>query len=271
MTESMIRLSAFLVIFLVVGLIESRYPFRELSYRKGFRWLNNFGVMMIDSVALRVLLPILAVGVAEQVYANKGGLFGLIGLPIWLTAPLGFLILDLAIYIQHWASHNIPLLWRLHRMHHADLDFDMSTALRFHPIEIVGSMVYKIALVWAFGIHPMVVLVFEVVLNGTALFNHGNFSIPGKFERFMRWFVVTPDMHRVHHSIRPEETNSNYGFNFPWWDRFFGTYVEKSKEDSRTMPIGIEIFRQESDSFLPKLLIQPFVSSAKSGPFVTKD
>ena len=179
-------------------------------------------------------------------------------MPLWLAAPLGFLLLDLAIYAQHWASHNVPLLWRLHRMHHADLDFDVSTALRFHPMEIVGSMVYKIALVWALGIHPVVVLVFEIVLNGTALFNHANFSIPAKLERVMRWFVVTPDMHWVHHSIRPEETNSHYGFNFPWWDRLFGTYVAQLKANPQSMPIGIELFRTESDSALHKLLIQPF-------------
>ena len=260
MSEAVVRLLSFGAIFVVVGLLEWKYPFRTLSHRKGFRWLNNFGVLVVDSIAVRLLLPILAVGVAEHVYSQQSGLFGLLEFPLWLAAPLGFLLLDLAIYAQHWASHNLPLLWRLHRMHHADLDFDMSTALRFHPIEIVGSMIYKIAVVWALGIHPMVVLVFEVVLNGTALFNHANFSIPAKAERVLRWFVVTPDMHRVHHSIRPEETNSNYGFNFPWWDRLFGTYVAKPKDNAQTMPIGIELFRQEGDSSLPKMLIQPFVS-----------
>lgn len=260
MSEAAVRMLSFAVIFVVVGLLEWKYPFRTLSHRKGFRWLNNFGVLVVDSIAVRLLLPILAVGVARHVYSQQSGLFGLLELPLWFAAPLGFLLLDLAIYAQHWASHNVPLLWRLHRMHHADLDFDMSTGLRFHPIEIVGSMIYKIAVVWALGIHPMVVLVFEVVLNGTALFNHANFSLPARAERVLRWFVVTPDMHRVHHSIRPEETNSNYGFNFPWWDRLFGTYVAKPKKDARTMPIGIELFRQKGDSSLPKMLIQPFCS-----------
>jgi sterol desaturase/sphingolipid hydroxylase (fatty acid hydroxylase superfamily) len=258
MSEFFVRLTSFAAIFALVGFLEWKYPFRQLACRKGFRWLNNMGLVVIDSLALRILLPVLAVGVAEHVYSQEGGLLGWLNMPLWLAAPLGFLLLDLAIYAQHWASHNVLLLWRLHRMHHADLDFDVSTALRFHPIEIVGSMVYKIALVWALGIHPAVVLVFEIVLNGTALFNHANFSIPAREEKVIRWFVVTPDMHRVHHSIRPEETNSNYGFNFPWWDRLFGTYVAQPKGNPQTMPIGIELFRTESDSALHRLLIQPF-------------
>ena len=258
MSEFLARLVPFVCIFALVGFLEWKYPFRQLACRKGFRWFNNIGLVVVDSLALRIVLPVLAVSVAEHVYSQQGGLLGWLNMPLWLAAPLGFLLLDLAIYAQHWASHNVPLLWRLHRMHHADLDFDVSTALRFHPIEIVGSMVYKIALVWALGIHPAVVLVFEIVLNGTALFNHANFSIPARLERVMRWFVVTPDMHRVHHSIRPEETNSNYGFNFPWWDRLFGTYVAKPKTNPQTMPIGIELFRTESDSALHRLLIQPF-------------
>lgn len=267
MSESVVRLLAFATIFLVVGFVEWKYPFRVHSCRKGFRWLNNFCILLVDSVALRLLLPILAVGVAEHVYAEQGGLFGVLNLPWWLAAPIGFLLLDLAIYIQHWASHKIPMLWRLHRMHHTDLDFDISTALRFHPIEIVASMIYKIALVWSLGIHPVVVLVFEIVLNGTALFNHANFSIPAKIERVIRWFLVTPDMHRIHHSIRPKETNSNYGFNFPWWDRLFGTYTAQPHDPPQTMPIGLDIFRQESDSALPKLIIQPFVTPKSNSPF----
>ncbi len=260
MSEPIIRLLSFAIIFLVVGLLEWKYPFRTLSLRKGFRWLNNFGILLVDSLALRVLLPVLAVGVAEHVYSNNGGLFGLLNLPLWIAGPIGFLLMDLAIYGQHWASHKIPLLWRLHRMHHTDLDFDISTALRFHPIEIIGSMLFKIALVWALGIHPVIVLIFEIVLNGTALFNHANFSVPCKIERVIRWFVVTPDMHRIHHSIRPKEKNSNYGFNFPWWDRLFGTYVASSLDPPRIMKIGIEVFHRESDSSLVKLLLQPFIT-----------
>lgn len=261
MSETLIRLISFGTIFLLIGFLEWKFPYRMLSCRKGFRWLNNLGVFVIDSITARLLLPILAVGMAEYVYAQQTGLFNLLNLPLWLVAPLGFLALDLAVYAQHWASHNVPWLWRLHRMHHADLDFDMSTAVRFHPIEIVGSMIYKIAVVWLLGIHPNVVLLFEVVLNGTALFNHGNFSIPTQLEKVLRWFVVTPDMHRIHHSIRPKESNSNYGFNFPWWDHLFGTYTARPRENPKSMQIGIELFRNENDSALPKLLVQPFVNS----------
>lgn len=263
MSEAVIRALIFASVFSVMGLIEWRLSFRPLAVRKGFRWLNNLGVLVVDILAVRLLLPVLAVGVAADVYAQQGGLFGLLNMPLWLAASLGFLLLDLAIYAQHWASHRVPLLWRLHRMHHSDTDLDVSTALRFHPLEIAGSMLYKMALVWALGIHPGVVLVFEIVLNATAIFNHANISIPHRLERLLRGVVVTPDMHRVHHSIRPSETNANYGFNFPWWDRVFGTYVARPMDDPQSMPIGIEAFRAEADSALAKLLLQPFVSERR--------
>ena len=182
----------------------------------------------------------------------------MVAVPFWLALPLSVMRLDLAIYLQHVMFHAVPAFWRLHRMHHADLDFDVTTGARFHPIEILISMGIKLALVLALGPPAVAVLIFEVLLNATSMFNHANLSIPLGLDRVLRWVVVTPDMHRVHHSILPEETNSNFGFNLPWWDRLLGTYRDQPKEGHAGMTIGLDRFRDPADLRIDRMLIQPF-------------
>ena len=180
--------------------------------------------------------------------------------PFWLALPASLLILDLAIYTQHVVFHKVAVLWRLHRMHHTDLDFDVTTALRFHPLEIVLSMLIKLVLVTLLGVPAVAVMLFEVILNATAMFNHGNVGLPQRLDRTLRWILVTPDMHRVHHSIRPEETDSNFGFNLPWWDRLFGTYRDQPRDGHTGMRIGLEYFRDRRAIGLDALLLQPFLN-----------
>ena len=187
-------------------------------------------------------------------------------MPPWFAFIATLVVLDFAIYIQHVVFHAVPALWRLHRMHHADRDFDVTTGLRFHPLEILLSMVFKLAVVAALGAPAAAVLVFEVVLNATSLFNHGNVGLPAGLDRVLRWIVVTPNMHRIHHSVRPEETNSNFGFNLPWWDRLLGTYRDRAATDERVMPIGLDQFRALRDQRLGRMLIQPFLGRATTYP-----
>jgi sterol desaturase/sphingolipid hydroxylase (fatty acid hydroxylase superfamily) len=209
-------------------------------------------------LAVRVLIPTAAVGAALFAAGRGWGLFHLGGLPLALAAVLGFLILDLVIYGQHVVFHKVPVPWRLHRMHHADLDIDVTTGVRFHPFEILISLSIKIATVIAFGIPAVAVLVFEVVLNATAMFNHANVSMPAALDRVLRLLVVTPDMHRVHHSILRSETDSNFGFNLPWWDRLFGTYRAAPQAGHQGMTIGLPIFRNPHELRVDRLLTQPF-------------
>jgi sterol desaturase/sphingolipid hydroxylase (fatty acid hydroxylase superfamily) len=207
----------------------------------------------------------LAVGLAVMAEERGWGLFNNIDIPVWAAVVVSMLLLDLAIYLQHVMFHAVPGLWRLHRMHHADLDFDATTGLRFHPIEILISMGIKLAVVAALGPPAVAVLLFEVILNGTALFNHANVDLPRPVDRVLRLFVVTPDMHRVHHSIDPRETNSNYGFNLPWWDRLLGTYIALPAKGHVQMEIGIEQFRTRRDLWLDRMLIQPLRGPARGG------
>ena len=222
--ETAIRLGFFLGVFLSLGACEGSAPRRALSVSKRVRWINNLGIVLIDSVAVRYLLPVAALGMAFMCRDRGWGLLNNIHLSEWAAICLSVAALDLIIYLQHVMFHSLPMLWRVHRMHHADLDFDVTTALRFHPIEIILSAVIKIAAVVLIGAPPASVLIFEILLNATAMFNHSNLRIPLAVDRALRLFVVTPDMHRVHHSIIPDETNSNFGFNLPWWDRLLGTY-----------------------------------------------
>ena len=199
--------------------------------------------MAVDTLLVRILFPTTAVGLALLAEARGFGLFNVVALPAWVAVVASVVILDLAIYLQHVLFHAVPALWRLHRMHHADLEFDVTTGLRFHPIEILLSMLIKFAVVAALGAPALAVLIFEVLLNATSMFNHGNVRIPAGLDRVLRWLVVTPDMHRVHHSILSRETNSNFGFNLPWWDRLFGTYRAQPAAGHEAMTIGIEQFR----------------------------
>lgn len=226
------------------------------------RWSNNLAFVVIDTVILRLSLPVLAVGLAVIAEDRGWGLFNALDVPVWFAALASILLLDLAIYLQHVMFHAVPGLWRLHRMHHADLDFDATTGLRFHPVEILLSMVIKLAVVAALGPPAFAVLLFEIILNATSLFNHANIDLPRPIDRLLRWIVVTPDMHRVHHSIDPRETNSNYGFNLPWWDRLLGTYIDQPAKGHREMEIGIEQFRTTRDLWADRMLIQPLLGPA---------
>jgi sterol desaturase/sphingolipid hydroxylase (fatty acid hydroxylase superfamily) len=259
--ESIIRLGCFFTVLLAMMLWEWRRPRRTLSLPRTRRWPANLGIIVVDSIVLRLVFPILAVGVAGLAEARGWGLFNGMEAPFWLAFIASLLLLDLIIYAQHVVFHKIPLLWRLHRMHHTDLDFDVTTALRFHPLEIVLSMLIKLAVVILLGAPAVAVMVFEVILNATAMFNHGNVGLPPWLDQRLRWLLVTPDMHRVHHSVLVEETDSNFGFNLPWWDRLFGTYRDQPREGHTGMTIGLDYFRDERATRLDRLLLQPFQRS----------
>ncbi|MBL8580440.1 MAG: sterol desaturase family protein [Mesorhizobium sp.] len=264
--EPLIRMVFFIGILLAMALWEVAAPRRRREIPRLLRWSNNLGIVVIDTLLVRLTFPIVAVGLALLAQERGWGLFNVFDAPAWLAFVVSVLVLDLAIYLQHVMFHAVPALWRLHRMHHADLEFDVSTGLRFHPVEILLSMGIKLAVVAALGPPAVAVLVFEVLLNATAMFNHSNIRIPAAIDRILRRVVVTPDMHRVHHSIHPNETNSNFGFNLPWWDRMLGTYRAQPREGHETMTIGIEQFRARRDLWLDRMLIQPLRGPASGYP-----
>lgn len=230
------------------------------------RWTNNLGLVVIDTIVLRLSFPILAVGLAVTAQDLGWGLFNIIAVPGWVAVLVSIVVLDLVIYLQHVMFHAVPALWRLHRTHHADLEFDVTTGLRFHPVEILLSMGIKLVVVLTLGPPAIAVLIFEVLLNATAMFNHSNIRLPRLVDRLLRLIVVTPDMHRVHHSIIPEETNSNFGFNLPWWDKLLGTYKAQPKAGHEGMTIGIEQFRTGRDLWLDRMLVQPIKGPASGYP-----
>jgi sterol desaturase/sphingolipid hydroxylase (fatty acid hydroxylase superfamily) len=260
--EPTIRLAAFLCVLVAMALLEVAVPRRRRDIPRVIRWTNNLALVVVDTIVLRLTFPILAVGLAVMAEERGWGLFNAIEAPFWVAVIVSMLLLDLAIYLQHVMFHAVPGLWRLHRMHHADLDFDATTGLRFHPIEILISTAIKLAVVAALGPPALAVLVFEVILNATAVFNHANIDLPRPLDRVLRWIVVTPDMHRVHHSINPRETDSNYGFNLPWWDRLLGTYIPQPARGHEEMEIGLEQFRTRRDLWLDWMLIQPLRNPA---------
>jgi sterol desaturase/sphingolipid hydroxylase (fatty acid hydroxylase superfamily) len=255
--EPLIRLSAFFGVFVAVALWEALGPRRRRAFPRRSRWPHNLGLLALDTLLVRLLVPATALGVALAAQSQGWGLAHQLAVPQWLAIPLAVIVLDLTIYFQHVAFHAVPVLWRLHRVHHTDLDFDVTTATRFHPLEILLSAGIKLATVAAIGAPPIAVLVFEVLLNATAMFNHANAGLPARVDAALRWLVVTPDMHRVHHSILPQETNTNFGFNLPWWDRLFGTYRAQPVAGHEAMTIGIDAFRSPEDLRLDQLLIQP--------------
>ena len=257
--ELYLRLMAFFGIFAIMALWEVLAPVRKLSFTRARRWSGNLGIVVLNSLVLRFLFPAAAVGIAVLAKAHGWGLFNMFEIPYALAVIAAIVIMDLVIYLQHVLVHAVPGLWRLHRMHHADLDYDFTTGARFHPIEIILSMLIKLATVSALGAPPLAIVIFEVLLNGAAMFNHGNVRLPQAVDRVLRWFIVTPDMHRVHHSITRKETNSNFGFNLPWWDRLFGTYKDQPDAGHEGMTIGIEQFRTAADLRLDQMLIQPFI------------
>jgi len=264
--EPAMRLIAFLGVLIVMAVWEAAAPRRLRAISRWVRWPSNLGLVALNTMVLRLTLPVAAVGVAALAEERGWGLLNNVVLPGWGRIAIAILVLDLAIYLQHVMFHAVPALWRLHRMHHADLDFDVTTGARFHPIEILLSMGLKLAVVAALGAPPIAVLIFEVALNATAMFNHGNVRLPERLDRYLRWIVVTPDMHRVHHSVVPRETNSNFGFNLPWWDRLLGTYCAQPTAGHEGMTIGLDRFRDPSQLRLDRMLIQPFAEPPGAYP-----
>ncbi|MEM7060637.1 MAG: sterol desaturase family protein [Pseudomonadota bacterium] len=261
MSETTLRLLVFFGIFAAMALWELAAPRRAQVTGRGGRWLTNWGISIVNfgvSAGMKIGLGAAAVLAALDAEAHGIGLFHIVDTPFWLEVAICFVVLDFAIWFQHWASHKVPILWRLHRVHHADRDIDVSTAIRFHPIEIALSMLFKIALVYALGVPLVAVILFEVVLNGAAMFNHANINLPVKVDRWLRLAVVTPDMHRVHHSVQRAEHDTNFGFNLSIWDRLFGTYTHAPEGGHQGMTIGLPAHQNDGPTKLGWSLLFPF-------------
>jgi sterol desaturase/sphingolipid hydroxylase (fatty acid hydroxylase superfamily) len=266
--EPFIRLAAFLGVFAAVAAWESLSPRRRLNTSKTIRWFSNISITLLGTAVVRGLFPVLAVTFAAN--DTSVGILQLVPLPFLVKVITGVLALDLIIYGQHVMFHSVPLLWRLHMMHHADLDIDVTTGLRFHPVEIILSLGIKLAAIQLIGPPVVAVVLFEILLNATSMFNHGNVRLEAGLDRLLRLFVVTPDMHRVHHSVIILETNSNFGFNLPWWDRLFGTYREQPAAGHADMVLGLSQFRNPQRLTLPWLLVLPFIGKAGSYPMLLR-
>jgi len=263
--EPVLRVGFLLGMVGIMSIWEMLAPRRPLSVRKTYRWANNWGIVLTNTVLLRLLFPAGLVGLGLLVESRGWGLLQMLDLPVWLAVLIAVVILDFTVWAQHVLFHVVPWLWRLHRMHHADLDIDLTTGLRFHPIEIFLSFGIKAGAIVLIGAPAIAVLIFEIILSSLALFNHSNARIPVAVDRWLRWLIVTPDFHRVHHSWLPQETNSNYGFNLSLWDRSFRTYRAEPRDGHDGMTIGLPLFREPAWERLDKLLIQPFVASDDSG------
>lgn len=261
--EPWIRVLAFMTLFLVLAVAETRAPRRRLSIPRAWRWQQNLAIVVLGSLLLRAVIPVAAVGAATIATKAGWGLFNVLPMRHATAFILSLLWLDLAIWAQHWLFHHIPLLWRLHRMHHADLDIDVSTGLRFHPLELLLSMLVKIGVVVLLGAPALAVLAFEVLLNATSLFSHSNLALSNTTDARLRWLIVTPDMHRVHHSWDPRETDSNFGFNLSWWDHLFHTYQAQPLLGHEGMTIGLKEFRNPRELRLDRMLLQPFVATQR--------
>lgn len=241
--EAIIRLGVFLGLFILFAVIEAKVPRRPRTQPRNRRWVTNWGIVILDTITLRLLalvLPLLAVGAAIDAQANGWGLMQALDVPLWLAVVAAVLIFDFAIWAQHLITHKIPILWRIHRVHHADRDMDVTTAIRFHPVEIALSMLLKIGLVYLLGPPAIGIVLFEIILNGTAMFNHANIRLPLWLDAIVRQVLVTPDMHRVHHSVHRYEHDSNYGFSLSIWDRMFGTYIAQPDAGHDDMTVGLE-------------------------------
>ena len=257
--EKEIRMGFFFGMLLVIAVWEIIAPRRALTVSKTVRWVNNLSLVFFNSFIVRLVFPVAAIGVAAIAQQNGWGVLNYFDLPVWLAAVLAIVIMDLVIYIQHVMVHAIPLLWRLHRVHHADPDYDVTTGARFHTLEIILSMGIKFCTIVLLGPPVFAVIIFEVILNATAMFNHGNIRLPKKIDQVLRLILVTPDMHRVHHSTEDDETNSNFGFSLPWWDRIFGTYRDQPRGGHEGMKIGIRAFSSVKDvSWITGMLTLPF-------------
>jgi sterol desaturase/sphingolipid hydroxylase (fatty acid hydroxylase superfamily) len=257
--ETTIRLGSFLGVFALMALLEVLAPRRTLTQSKASRWLNNIGLVVFNTSLLRVVFPVAAVGVAGYAQLSQWGLFNQVEVHPAVALVVSVIVLDMAIYLQHVMFHAVPLLWRLHRVHHADLDFDVTTGARFHPVEILLSMLIKFAVIVLLGPPLAAVVIFEVLLNAMAMFNHSNVRLPLALDGILRRVIVTPDMHRVHHSHLADETNSNFGFNLSVWDRLFGTYLAQPAAGHTGMVIGIDTFRDPAHCVkLSGILLMPF-------------
>jgi len=258
--EKEVRASFFFGMLFLIGLWELIAPTRALTVSKSVRWINNLGLVFFNSFILKILFPAAAIGVAIFAHKQGWGLFNYIDVPFWLAGLASVIIMDLVIYIQHVMVHAIPMLWRLHRVHHADIDYDVTTGSRFHTIEIILSMIIKFATILLLGPPIVAVIIFEIILNATAMFNHGNISLPKSLDKYLRLILVTHDRHRVHHSVEDDEANSNFGFRLPWWDRILGTYRDQPRGGHKGMTIGINKFRDPKQvAWLPGMLTLPFI------------
>jgi len=262
-TTQLFGLGAMALVFAALAALELMVPRRSLRHGRSRRWVTNLGLLALDTALVRVAVPLLMVGTAQLAQARGWGLFNQLALPFWLELLLTLAALDLALFFQHWATHRVPLLWRLHQVHHADPDFDVTTAARFHPIEIGLSMLYKMAVVAALGPAALAVFVFEVAFNGATLFVHANLSLPPALDRLVRFFVVTPDMHRIHHSTLQRETNSNYGTMLSGWDRLFRTYRTRAQAGQDGLTIGLAEYQDDRPLALGWSLLLPFRDRAK--------
>lgn len=259
--ELNLRLGFFVGVFVVIALWEISLPRRRLSIPKAARWGSNLALVVLNSLVLRLLFPAAALGAAVYAQENSWGLFNRIEIPAVLAVVVSVVLLDLVIYLQHVMVHHVPVFWRFHRVHHVDLDYDLTTGTRFHTLEMIFSMLIKFGVIVLLGPPLVAVVIFEVILNVTAMFNHGNIYLPPKIDRVLRLFIVTPDMHRVHHSVHPALTNSNFGFSLPWWDRMFGTYRDQPLESHADMQIGLMAFRNPAQTNrLDGMLLIPFKS-----------
>lgn len=259
---SLLSFAVIAAVFLVFAAIELVVPFRRLSQPKPQRWFTNLALFALDTLALRLLVPGAMVGAALWATTKGWGLLNMLSLPPWLAVVLAVVVLDLALWVQHWATHRVPVLWRMHRVHHADRDFDVTTAARFHPFEIVLSMLYKMAVVVALGAPVLGVFLFEVLFTAATLFNHSNIRLPRRAEGAVRGVLVTPDMHRIHHSARVPEANSNYGTLLPWWDRLLGTYVAEPQDGQAGLTIGLTRWQDERPRRLGFSLRMPFLPNS---------
>jgi sterol desaturase/sphingolipid hydroxylase (fatty acid hydroxylase superfamily) len=257
--EHWIRIAMFAGIFAVMAIWEFVAPRRTRAVGRSARWSANLGIVALNSLLVRFVLPTTVVGVATAMEVRGAGLLHIVDLPDWVTFVVAIVLLDLAIYLQHVLFHAVPTLWRLHRMHHADVDVDVTNGLRFHPIEILLSALIKMGVIAVLGAPAAAVVVFEVLLNGLAMFNHSNVNIPDRVDRVLRRLVVTPDMHRIHHSWHTKEHNSNYGFNLSLWDRIFGTYIRYPQEGQENMVLGLRAWREPQWQRLDRMLLQPFI------------
>lgn len=265
-SEPLLRLGSFAGVLVLMAAWEAIAPRRERSLSRWWRWPNNLGIVALNTAAVRYLFPVSAV-VAAVTAAERGwGVLNAVALPDWVEILVAVVALDLVIYFQHRLFHAVPVLWRLHRMHHADLDFDVTTGARFHPLEILMSMAIKVAVVALLGAPAVAVVLFEILLNATSMFNHSNLRLPAAVDRVLRWLIVTPDVHRVHHSVIPAETDSNFGFSLAWWDRIFGTYRAQPSAGHENMTIGLAAFRAPAQLRLDRMLIQPFVRGDGAHP-----